>query len=112
MLSLADRFDEIGYELAGAGDYRASFTNVNEAIELRRRLARKDAAYNASLIRSLDTLGADLAHLGRDHDALAALNEAISLSKQMISDAADSTSYARLQDLQSRSEEIAARVMH
>ena len=43
MLSLADRLDEIGYELAGAGDYRASFVNVNEAIDLRRRLAHKNA---------------------------------------------------------------------
>jgi len=110
MLSLADRLDEIGYELAEAGDYRASFVNVNEAIDLRRRLAGKDAAYNASLVRSLDTLGSDLVHLGRDHDALAALNEAISLGKQMISGQADSANYARLQDLQSRSDEIAARI--
>ena len=110
MLSLADRLDEIGYELAEAGDYRASFVNVNEAIDLRRRLARKDAAYNASLVRSLDTLGSDLVHLRRDHDALAALNEAISLCKQMISGQADSANHARLQDLQSRSDEIAARI--
>jgi len=108
MLSLADRLDEIGYELAEAGDYRASFVNVKEAIELRRRLARKDAVYNVSLVRSLDTLGSNLVHLGRNHDALAALNEAISLSKQTMPGQVDATSYARLQDLQRRSDEITA----
>jgi hypothetical protein len=57
LLTLADRLDEVGYELSMLGDYRASSYNTKEAIELRRRLAQRSSSNTAALIKSLDTPG-------------------------------------------------------
>ncbi len=110
MLYLADRLDEIGYELAQVEDYNASLHNVNEAIELRRRLARRDPVNIAALVRSLDTLGTDLIHLGRDQEALATWSEAISLTKEVAHDQPGAPDYARYRDLQKRFDDATARI--
>ena len=110
MLYLADRLDEIGYQLAQVEDYSSSRHNLKEAIELRRRLAQRDAANTAALIRSLDTMGTDLMHLGREQEALTAWSEAISHAKTIADGQAGIAEFSGYQDLQDRYNEALARV--
>lgn len=110
MLYLADRLDEIGYELAQVEDYSASRHNLREAVELRRRLAQRDPVNAAALFRSLDILGSDLMHLGREKEALAAWREAISLVESTTYAQPNASDYARYEDLKKRCKEIHARV--
>lgn len=110
MLYLADRLDEIGYKLAQVEDFSASRHNLKEAVGLRRKLAQRDPANTSALIRSLDILGTDFVHLGREKEALAAWREAILLAESMASAQPDASDHARYEDLKNRSEEIAARV--
>jgi tetratricopeptide (TPR) repeat protein len=110
MLYLADRLDEIGYELAQVEDYSASRHNLREAVELRRKLARRDPASTVALVRSLDILGADLVQLGREKEALATWGEAISLAESMAYDQPNASEYARYGDLKNRYQEVATRI--
>ncbi len=110
MLYLADRLDKIGYDLCQVEDYNASQYNLREAVKLRRRLAQRDSVNTAALIRSLDTLGTDLVHLGREQEALAAWSEAISLTKTVAHSETEVTYHGECQDLQVKYNDLLARI--